>query len=609
MTRLLRALRFFSYGLAGLLFLLLVATAAERVVWRGKVLPGVDLIGASVEGKSADTVDDLVARSATRLERETLTATAGSHTLTLDPRSIDLRIDVDATAEALESAGRSGNPVDQLLGTVLRMARSDEVPWKISYDQEALRDVLEDWEADVASSATDGTLRFQGMRVIPVEPRAGRALDRPAADRVVVDALRSGRRDGVALPVVQKTPEITSAEVAAAAEKARALLTTSVTVTFDDLTVRLSPRQIAGFLEPMPTDGKLEIGTDDEDLKEALGKDVAKLEGPPEDARFEVSGTQVEIVAHTIGKTIDLDHLEAAIVDGEPVIEGRFEEEEPETTTEDLEALGVEELVSSFTTHHPAGQPRVQNIHKAADVVNDTIVRPDHVFSLNDTLGRRTLENGYVVAPVIYGGEYTEDVGGGISQFATTFFNAVFFGGYPLVEFQAHTFYISRYPMGREATVSFPSPDLSFKNDTDHAIWVRTSVTATSVTVNFYSTKLRSVDAEGPVVLDTFDIPEEFEPDGSIERGQRVVRESGSEGRLVRVTRVINDLEGNELSRKTFTTRYRPETRLVAVHPCDLPDDHDAKPPEEECKEEEEEPEEPPPDETTTTTSPDAGAP
>lgn len=607
MTRVVRILRLFTYGLAGLLFLLLVATAAERVMWRGKVLPGVELIGASVEGKTADTVDDLVARAATRLERETLTATAGAETLTLDPRAIDLGIDVDATAEALESAGRSGNPVDQLLGTVLRMARSDHVPWKISYDEDALAEIIEDWEAEVASSATDGTLRFQGMRVIPVEPRAGRVLDRPAADRVLLDALRSGRRDGVTLPVKQQTPEITGAEVAAAAEKARSLLTASVTVSFEDVTVRLSPREIAGFLEPVPEDGKLEIGTDDDDLREALGEDVAELEGPPEDARFEVSGTQVQIVAHTIGKTVDLDHLETAIVRGEAVIEGRFKEKEPETTTEDLEALGVEELVSSFTTHHPAGQPRVQNIHRAAEVVDDTIVMPEHVFSLNETLGRRTRDNGYVVAPVIYGGEYTEDVGGGISQFSTTFFNAVFFGGYPLVEFQPHTFYISRYPMGREATVSFPSPDLRFRNDTDHAIWVRTSVSATSVTVNFYSTKSRSVDAEGPVVLETFDIPEEFEPDASLERGSREVREGGSEGRLVRVTRVINDLEGNELSRKTFTTRYRPEKRLVAVHPCDLPDDHDAKPPEEECKEEE--PEEPPPDETTTTTSPDAGAP
>ena len=53
-----------------------------------------------------------------------------------------------------------------------------------------------------------------------------------------------------------------------------------------------------------------------------------------------------------------------------------------------------------------------------------------------------------------------EAVGGGISQFATTLFNAAFFAGLDIPEYQSHSIYITRYPYGREATLSYPAPDL-----------------------------------------------------------------------------------------------------------------------------------------------------
>jgi vancomycin resistance protein YoaR len=77
-----------------------------------------------------------------------------------------------------------------------------------------------------------------------------------------------------------------------------------------------------------------------------------------------------------------------------------------------------------------------------------------------------------------------DDVGGGISQIATTVFNAVFFGGYPI--HQPHSYYIRRYPMGREATVSLPAPDLVFTNDTKAGILIYTSYTDTAITVTLY---------------------------------------------------------------------------------------------------------------------------
>ena len=113
------------------------------------------------------------------------------------------------------------------------------------------------------------------------------------------------------------------------------------------------------------------------------------------------------------------------------------------------------------------------NIHKIADTVDGAIVKPGATFSLNGYVGPRTVEKGYVLAPMIFDGEFRDDVGGGVSQFATTMYNAIFFGGYRFGTHKAHSYYISRYPAGREATVSWQHPDLSFTNNSSAGILSR----------------------------------------------------------------------------------------------------------------------------------------
>ena len=161
----------------------------------------------------------------------------------------------------------------------------------------------------------------------------------------------------------------------------------------------------------------------------------------------------------------------------------------------DFEADGkIREIVGEFTTNHRPDteanpQPRVTNIQRFADLVRGAIIEPDEIFSLNDHVGERTEEKGFVEAGVIYRGVFTEDVGGGVSQFATTFFNAAFFAGLDFLDYQSHTLYISRYPYGREATISWPYVDLVVQNNTPYPMLIWPTYTADSITVSIYSTQ------------------------------------------------------------------------------------------------------------------------
>jgi len=162
-----------------------------------------------------------------------------------------------------------------------------------------------------------------------------------------------------------------------------------------------------------------------------------------------------------------------------------------------VEAMGIEEQVGAFTTYHACCQSRVDNIHAIADLVRGVVIQPGERFSINEFVGQRTREKGFVAAGVIESGHFVDDVGGGISQFATTLFNASFFAGLEFEAYQSHTIYISRYPYGREATLSWPAPDLAITNPTPYAMLIWTSYTDESITVEIYSTPHFIVEQTG----------------------------------------------------------------------------------------------------------------
>ena len=149
--------------------------------------------------------------------------------------------------------------------------------------------------------------------------------------------------------------------------------------------------------------------------------------------------------------------------------------------------LGVNQVIGEFTTNHAAGQPRVTNIHRIADLTRGALIPPGGTFSVNDHVGRRTREKGFVADGAIVNGEFVDEVGGGVSQYATTLFNAAFFGGMDIPDYKMHSIYISRYPFAREATLGFPSIDLEIHNPSPYGVVVWPTYTNTSIKVQLWS--------------------------------------------------------------------------------------------------------------------------
>lgn len=237
-------------------------------------------------------------------------------------------------------------------------------------------------------------------------------------------------------------------------------------------------------------------------------------------------------------------------------------------------ALAKLEVLARFSTKFKGGEPRTKNIRRIAELMDGVVVQPGRAFSVNQFIGARTEAKGFVLAPSILDLEYTETVGGGVSQFAATLYNALYNAGFPILEHKPHSHYISRYPVGVEATLSWPGPDLMFKNDSDAPLLIRTSFSKDRVSVRVLGkTPGRKVERKKPVELERKAPVTEYIADATLDPSKQVVERPGSPRRSVLVKRIVENPGGKRRVEEDVVV-YLSSKRVLRVNPCRLPKSH-----------------------------------
>jgi vancomycin resistance protein YoaR len=540
---------------ASVVVVLFLLAVGERVVHSGDVMPGVAVAGTSLGGHSERDAQRQLDLLAARLESEPVRVQTGDLRFAFAPGDVGFRIDTVATEKAAQRSARSANPIDQTLGFLLRRVRPDEVALVARWDHRALDRKLAAWSTAVAHGVVEGGLRFRGTRVIEVAPRGGRGIDLHRLHDRVVAALQSSDRVTIDAPRRAIGPTVDRAAVARAARRARMILRSPKVIAVGARSITLEPTALASAMTATPHAGRLVLGIDPNRLATSLGTAYRSLVDPPVDAAFAVDGTAVSVVPSRDGRAPDMRAIVRGILAGRARIAAPVVSVHPARTTAWAHRLGITHLVSTFTTHYPAGQARVTNIHRAADLLDGTVVEPGAVFSMNDTIGPRTPERGFVAAPA-YKQEFVLDVGGGVSQLATTTYNAEYYGGYEDVTHKPHSIWFDRYPMVVEATVDYPTLDLKFRNNTSHGLLIETSYSATSVTVSFYGDNGgKQVTSEGPTILKTTPPADQLIDWPLLPLGQTEQIEHGYTGYDAEVVQVITQ-PGHPTIRRRWFWRY-----------------------------------------------------
>ena len=294
-----------------------------------------------------------------------------------------------------------------------------------------------------------------------------------------------------------------------------------------------------------------------EKAQEILSEQLSSTEVEYRDASFEFHGDDITVVPSKDGVIIKWketlgDFQGKALDKKKRDHEVVYEDKKAEYTTEQAKKAHFDDVVGTFTTGGFSGSSGT-NIRRVAEMVNGEIVLPGETFSLNGHTGPRGTAQGFVESGIIIDGHAGKAVGGGISQFATTLYNASYFAGMEDVEHTPHSYYISRYPAGREATVYEGAIDLKFKNPFDTPVRITTEVSGDSVTVRLHGVK--QVDVESiPGERTNPTSPKKMELDGD-----DCSPSSGAPGFTITDTRVVKDLKGKELSRETQRTVYDPQ--------------------------------------------------
>ncbi|MFZ6004839.1 MAG: VanW family protein [Actinomycetota bacterium] len=473
---------------------------------RNVTLAGID-IGRLSEAELAARVRDVAADfAATRVE---IVSEVDTYSTTTS--DIGLMIDEDETARAALDVEDHGF----VLVRAVRWARSFvaplEAPLRFRVSDERVATTMSELEGEARTPPTepsvelvDGTLHVvTGVDGMGIDPnRVAALLPEAAAAAGPGETIRVRVEQGPIPPLGS------AAEARQAASAAEAVVGQDIVIETSDGSRTITADELRGWvaLSSLP-DGTVDFRLDPPDVDESLREAFSDVEDGPADATFTVVDGRPIIRPDRPGKVCCGNNaaatIESALRSGARTVILELVEGQAAFTVEDAEAWGITQPVGGnhawrdgapttaapgFTTYHAPTGARVINIHRIADLVRGAVVPPGGSFSINEHVGRRTAANGFVSAGAISNGQHVNEIGGGISQFATTTFNAVFFAGLDIDEYQAHSEYFDRYPLGREATMGYPSPDLKFTNNTPYGVLIWTSYTDSSLTVTLYST-------------------------------------------------------------------------------------------------------------------------
>lgn len=544
--------RSLALGAATVLSAGVLGAGSVVAVRAGEALQGTTVSGVDVGGLGPDDVrarlSGLVADSTTG----TLELVHEELRFPVQREQLGVQADLDGTVDRALAAGRSQG-VDRVLGPLL--GRGEPVDLDVEVTGDGLASVVDTVAAGVDRAAFPGALAVEGTTVTAQPPLSGRTLDRARTEQQLAEALATGRDEPLPLPVDQQEPPTTAAEVEQVAQLALDALAQSLRLTSQQAVLEVAPATLAPLLRAEPAGTGLQLGVDRAGLTAAVEQAADDIDQPVVQASVSASpppvvDTQgdltwtpqpasVQVTPGRPGLRVQVEpavEALAALVAG-PTREAPLPVQvvQPAISSDQASTTGIGSLIGTFTTYYAPGQPRVANIQRIAAVVDGATVAPGEALSLNGIAGPRTRAKGYVEDSAIIDGELVPTVGGGVSQFATTLFNAAFFAGLPIEQHRPHSFYISRYPAGRESTVNFGSIDVRLRNDTAAPFVVKTSTTARSVSVAIYG------DNGGRTV--------------SSRSGPRNPRPGG--GFTIDVTRTVTGGDGKGGTR-VFSTSYNP---------------------------------------------------
>lgn len=579
-------------AVAACLLLFLVVVGLTFALSSGKIVSGVTCNGVVIGGKSKADAALLLKKEFAGADNHKIKVTYGDKKWTLSGKSINLAFDFPKIVQNAYAIGRTGSFFDRLGQRFSAMNGKQSVPVASTYETAKADDITSKIQETTDQRAVPSKVVLKKGTFSAVEGKDGKVLDVPALMRRLPAALIQQQKTMEAPVVVEEMP-VTLKSATKTADYANTLITLPLKVTYGKKTWDFSAQKVRTLISFINSNDltdsdaifdETQVKSSGAYLVPAINPDrvasvIIKGMGqqvgtPAVNAKFSTVGGKVSIVPSKNGRGADPQQLASdieATYAGKvtpKVVAVKTTEVEPAITTAKAQKMGINERIGTYTTEFASGnKPRVENIQLLARSLDNQLIRPGGTFSFNGTVGERTAEKGYKEAGAIVDGELVNQLGGGICQVNTTLFNAVLTSGLTVSQRSNHSYYISHYPLGRDATVSWGGPDFKFKNTTDNWVLISSSYSNSSVTISLYGTdpgyevEIGSGSWKSKKKFGTKEIV-----DKKLSPGTKIVESSGVDGGIVEFTRVVKK-NGKIVSSQNFRSNYSPKAQVVKVGP------------------------------------------
>ena len=504
-------------------------------------------LGVEIGGMAPDEAENKLQDELGGVSEKPVVVTAGELRSEVVPSQAGLSINWHDTVA--QAGSESLNPFERLRG----IFSSREVPVVSEVDDVALEPELDRVTKELSSDPADGSVAVENGEPKVTDPKLGQTVAREELDPKVRENWLDP--EGIEVETQSVEPAINDEVIAAAVDgPLKAALDGPLTLRGNGADAVIDRDRIGEIVTTENAGDHIEVGVNVEAATGIYQEQLAGTETQPENARLASDGS---VTPHVDGNVVDwavtMENFPARVLEGEARDwEATYQDKPAEFTTAEAESATFDEVIGEFTTSG-YNEASGHNIGVIAEKVNGVIVNPDEVFSINEFTGPRGTAQGYVEGGTIENGRAGSAVGGGISQFATTLYNATYFAGMEDVAHTPHSYYISRYPAGREATLYEGAIDLQFRNTNSRPVKIVASKGENDVTVKIMGVKEINVESIGGGRWAPTS-PEEMTISGS-----DCIPSSGIPGFTTSDTRVITDLGGREVSRETQTTVYDPQ--------------------------------------------------
>ena len=536
--------------LVGLVLIAGIAYAWDVTANQDKIPRAVSVNGVDISAMDRTAAVEKLEDELAGVETEPVSVTSGDLHTDFVPSESGLALDNQRAVDNIEEP--SLNPFTRLY-SFFRSTR--DIPVETDVDEAQLQPALDRVKKDLSTDPVDGMLELINGELKVTDPKLGQTVDAGTLHNAVTDNWLDS--EGVNVDPEEVEPAINDEAIEAmrTGDAAKALDNPITLKAKNNVSATLNKPEISQFTSIEKKDGKLKLAVDTNRAQELLAERSEGADVPGVNAKISFNGNDKQITPSEDGEIIDweptMKDFDKRVTGDDREWDATYKPDPAEFTTDDAKKATFNDTVGEFTTEGYSAASG-KNIELVAQQVNGAVVNPGETFSLNGYTGPRGTAQGYVESGIIIDGHSGSAVGGGISQFATTLYNAAYFAGMEDTAHTPHSYYISRYPAGREATVYEGAIDLQFTNTFNTPVRIETDFGGGKITVRLKGTKTVDVESVNngrwaKTEPQRKSVSEDCSPS------------SGAPGFTTSDTRVIKDLSGKEISRETTTTVYDPQ--------------------------------------------------